>query len=135
MSQPQIDSNRELVEQAYQAFNDGDIETVTSFMADDIEWIEPEGLTFGGTHRGADTVVEDVFGPTMSQLDDLELTIDRIVDAGDTMVVLGRATGTATATGTDLTAQFAHVHDIADGKIERFTQYTDTFRWRDAIEA
>jgi hypothetical protein len=133
MPRQQPDSDRALLEEAYRAFNDGDVETVTSLMADDVEWIEPDGLPFAGTYRGPAAVVEHVFEPVLEQFETLELGIDRFVGGDGTTVVLGTGHGTARETGTELASPFAHVHDVSDGRIARFVQYTDTYRWREAI--
>jgi ketosteroid isomerase-like protein len=50
------------------------------------------------------------------------------LDAGDTVVVLGRYHGTYKATGRALDAQLVHVWRVADGKAVAFQQYTDTLQ-------
>lgn len=135
MAQATAKSNVELLEDGYKAFNEGDIESVSSLMNENIEWIEPEGLPFGGTHHGPEAVAENVFGPVMDQFESLELDVERFIDGGDTVVALGTAHGTIRETGTELNNPFAHVYDFEDGQIARFAQYTNTYLWLDAIEA
>ena len=122
-------NNLEIVGDAYRAFDAGDLDAVTALMDDGIEWIEPEGLAVGGTHRGPGAVVEDVFGPTMAEFDGFEVEVERFVDGGDTVVALGTSHGTHRETGTSIDAPFAHVIDLADGRITRFQQHTNTYRW------
>lgn len=135
MSQATATGNVELLKEGYRAFNDSDIESVMAIMSEDIEWTEPEGLPFSGTHRGPETIVENVFTAVMEQFEDLNLEVDRFVADGDTVVVLGTARGRGRETGKDLDNPFAHVYDIEDGQITRFVQHTNTYLWRDAIDA
>ena len=58
--------------------------------------------------------------------------VDRLLACGDTVVMQGRYTGTAQATGRELSPQVAHIWDVADGKIVRFQQYTDTWLFEEA---
>ena len=53
---------------------------------------------------------------------------EEFLDAGDTVVVLGRYRGTYKATGRTLDAQFVHVWRVEDGKAVAFQQYTDTLQ-------
>lgn len=135
MSQATATRNVELVEEGYRAFNEADVEGVMAIMAADIEWTEPEGLPFSGTHRGPEAIVENVFAPVMEQFADLELDVDRFVADGDTVVALGTGRGRGRETGKELDNPFAHVFDIEDGQIARFVQHTNTYHWRDVIGA
>jgi uncharacterized protein len=49
-------------------------------------------------------------------------------DAGETVIVTGRYSGAYKATGKKIDAQFAHFWTLADGKVARFQQYTDTLQ-------
>jgi uncharacterized protein len=58
-------SNVRIVQDTYEAFNDGDIDSVTAAMADDIEWVEPEDSPYGGIHHSPEAVLENVFQPCL----------------------------------------------------------------------
>lgn len=135
MSQATANSNVELIERGYEAFNAADLDAVTAVMADDVEWTEPAGLPYAGTYQGPAAVVENVFGRVAADVDGLELDVERIVDGGDTLVVIGTARGTVRETGERLDCPFAHVCDFEDGRLSRFVQYTDTAIWRQAVDA
>ena len=51
-------------------------------------------------------------------------------DAGSTVVIEGRYTGTYKNTGNSLDAQFCHVFKIHNGKVTSFQQYVDTGQWQ-----
>lgn len=126
-------SNVETVEEMYAAFNEGDLETVVGRMDPDIEWIEPEGSPYSGTHRGPEAVVENVFKRVMEEIEDFEVATERFIDGEDTIVVVGTARGTAMASGKPLNVPLAHVCDLADGRMTRFVDYTDTLAWQQAL--
>ena len=117
--------NIESLEQMYAAFNQGDTETLLNGWADDITWIEPEGSPSAGTHHGPDEVLENVFGTIPDTFDRFEAAPDRFIDSGDTVVVEGQFMIT-TESERDYEIPFAHVCELRDGKLQQFTDYTDT---------
>lgn len=135
MASAKAKSNLEIVREAYAAFNEGDIETVTGIMDADVEWTEPEGSPYSGTYDGPDAVVENVFARSMEDVEGFEVATDRFIDGGDTIVVLGTARGTVMRSGKSLNVPFAHVCDLEDGRMTRFVDYTDTHRWQQAFSA
>jgi ketosteroid isomerase-like protein len=50
---------------------------------------------------------------------------DDFLDAGDRIVVLGRARGRAMATGEEFEVPFAHVWTLSDGVPSQFVGYVD----------
>jgi ketosteroid isomerase-like protein len=56
-------------------------------------------------------------------------------DAGDTVVVEGRYTGSFKKTGKSVDAQLCHVWRVRDGKLVSFQQYTDTAQFQDVMGA
>ena len=88
MAEATAKSNVQVLQDGYNAFNEGDFESVLALMDENIEWIEPEGLPFGGSHHGPEAVAENVFGPVMEPFESLELDVDRFIDGSDTIVVL-----------------------------------------------
>ena len=48
------------------------------------------------------------------------------IDGGDTIVALGKYSGTYKATNKSFEADFAHVWKLREGKAVRFVQYVDT---------
>ncbi len=54
------------------------------------------------------------------------LTPTDYVADGDIVVSLGRFTGVHGASGKSVVAPYAHVWEVAGGRIQRFRQYIDT---------
>lgn len=54
-------------------------------------------------------------------------------DAGDTVVVEGRYTGTFKKTGKTMDAQMCHVFKLRDGKVTSCQQFVDTAQWQAVV--
>src|SRR5262245_17375261 len=114
------------VQGVYQAFAKGDVPGVLGFLTADIEWIEAEGFPYGGTYICSDAVLEGVFMRLGTEWDGFAAVPDEFIDAGETVVVLGKYSGKYKVTGKSFQANFAHVWKTREGKAFKFVQYTDT---------
>jgi len=130
-----MSSELDAVKDVYEAFGRGDVPAVLGAMAEDVEWNEAEGMPYGGTYHGPQAVLENVFGPILEDVDGFTVSPQRYVGEGETVISLGRYTGTGKATGRALDVPFAHVWELRDGKVARFTQHVDTAKFVDAVLA
>ena len=80
----------------------------------------------GNPYVGPDAVAQGVFFRCATEWDGFAVVVEEIIDAGDTIVVLGRYKGTFKATGRAQNTQMAHVWRVADGKAVKFQQFADT---------
>lgn len=131
----EMTSNLDIIQESYDAFARGDIESVVATFAADITWVEAEGGPYGGIYRGPADIVENVFGPLDEEWEDFRAEPNRFLDAGDTVVTTGTYAGTYVATGERFEAPFAHVWDLEDGDVVRFQQYVDTALHIEPLEA
>ena len=133
MSQQNVD----LIRGIYDAFGAGDIPGVLGRMSPDIEWNEAESFTYadGNPYRGPDAILGGVFARLGGEWDGFAAVPEEFLDAGDSVVVLGRYRGTCKATGEPVDAQMAHVWRVKDGKAAAFQQYTDTLQFARATGA
>lgn len=117
--------NVQTLRSAYEAFARRDIPSVMAAFHEDIEWHEPDSVPWGGEFHGQDGV-----GQFFDQLGQYwrELTVEpeEFIDAGDTVVVPIRLTGTG-AGGPSESASL-HLWRMRDGKAASFTEYPDTAR-------
>ncbi len=123
----------EIVSGLYAAFAVGDVPAVLGALDPAMQWNEAEN----STHADGNPYVgpEGAGGLFMRLVTDIEpfaVHPENFIDAGDTVVVEGRYRGTWKATGKPVDAQFAHVWQVANGKVVRFQQYTDTKQWSEA---
>jgi len=121
-------TNADSVRSLYEAFARGDAAAVLAGFSPDIVWNEAEHFSLAdrNPYHGPQAVAEGVLGRLMTEWDGFTVSPKRFHDAGRTVVVEGRYTGTFKATGRPLDAQFVHVWDLEDGKVVRLQQYADT---------
>jgi ketosteroid isomerase-like protein len=120
--------NVELIRAVYDAFAAGDVPGVLGRFSDAIVWNEAEDFPYAdkNPYVGPHAILEGVFMRIGAEWDGFALKIDELIDAGDTVIALGRYLGTYKATGKPQNTQMAHVWRVADGKATRFQQYADT---------
>lgn len=102
-------------------------------LAPDVEWTEAAGFPYGGTYRGADEIVRNVFARLGSEWEGFRPDVENFYDAGDTIIVTGFYRGTYKKTNRAMAASFAHVITLKDGGIVRFVQYVDSRKVWEAI--
>ena len=119
------DEDVERVRSVYAAMARHDAEQLADALAHDIEWTLPEALPWGGTRHGPGGIraMVEIFG---EHVEGAWADPDDFLDAGDRIVVLGRARGTVRATGEEYEVPFAHVWGLTDGVPSTFRGYLDT---------
>ena len=120
--------NVALIRGIYDGFAAGDVGAVLGAMSPDIVWNEAENFPYadGNPYVGPQAVAEGVFARCIGEWDGFAVNVEEILDAGDTIVALGRYGGNCKATGKAMNAQMVHVWRIAEGKAVAFQQYVDT---------
>lgn len=126
-------TNLEIIKASYAASEVGDAEGILADVAADIKWTEMEGYPYGGTYTGPEEIVEGVFKRILDDWDDYRVITDRYYDAGDSIIVSGWYAGTYKKTGKSLKCRVVHLWELAEGKIVRFEQFTDSKLVADAI--
>jgi ketosteroid isomerase-like protein len=120
--------NVAIVKGIYQAFATGDVPAVVGAMSPDIEWNEAENFPYsdGNPYRGPDAILSGVFARLGSEWDGFGGLPEQFLDAGDTVIMVGRYVGTCNATGRAMNPQVAHFWTLEGGKAVRFQQLCDT---------
>lgn len=118
MSQQDVDTIRG----AYEAFGRQDIDGLMAAFDDGIEWDVPDSVPWGGQYRGKEEVGR-FFGGLGEYIDELNVEPREYIDAGDTVVVLGRHHGNIG--GEPFETRFAMVWTMDGGKAVKFKEYSD----------
>jgi ketosteroid isomerase-like protein len=120
-----MSDNTELIQNAYSAFRDGDIEGVLGVLGERVEWDVTAILPQGGSWRGRAGAGE-FFENLGSHWADLSLDVEQMVSEGDDVVVIGRAAGRLREHG-DAAAgySFVHMFTVGDGAVTRFREWAD----------
>ncbi len=118
--------NPRIVLRLYQAFAEGDLDTILEIIHPDVVWIESEGIPYGGTFVGRDAVFEGVFGNIAAEWDNFIAAVDEVIDGGKQVVTVGRDSGTYKATGKSMEAPTISVWTLNHkGQVFRFLQVID----------
>jgi len=122
--------NVAVVKGIYDAFSVGDVPGVLGRMAPGIVWNEAENFPYAdrNPYVGPQAIAEGVFMRIGAEWDGFAVVPEEILDAGDTIIALGRYLGSFKATGKKQSTQMVHVWRIKDGKAVQFQQYADTLQ-------
>lgn len=120
-------TNRQLVQQAYQKVKAGDMQSFLNSLTEDVQWQLPEmeNVPFAGTWHGREQVGQ-FFNTVAQAQDDGELELEEFIAQGDKVVVLGRFSWRVKSTGRVSASDWAHVWTVKSGKITHFCEYVDT---------
>jgi uncharacterized protein len=78
-------------------------------------------------------VVAGLFEPLGRDFDSFTTVPDDFITDGERVVSIGRYSGITKSTGRTMSAPFVHVWTVADGRLRRFVQYTDSAAWNEAF--
>ena len=119
---------RAVVEAAYEAFAQGDMDRFAGLMASDIVWNEAEGNPYAdlNPYEGPEAVMSGLISRLATEWESITVTPSEYVVDGDRVVVFGRYDEVYKPTGEHLDIPFVHSWTVADSKLAEFQQYTDT---------
>jgi hypothetical protein len=125
--------NVEIVQRAYAAFNDADIEKVLAILDPDIEWNASE-VFFDQprTYRGRRAWQEEFLRDLMDVFAQYRSEPEDVIDAGDQVVSIVHVGGPGRRSGAEATARVGHVLTLRGGRLVRFTEFKEP---REALEA
>lgn len=126
-------SNIEVIQQLYRTFHKQDYDGFRSICTKDLEWIQNDGFPGGATRKGASEVIEKVFKANNNNWENFAYHIEEFLDAGKSVIVIGRYAGRNRNSGKSMSAAAAHVYDLRDGKVCRFRMFADTKTIWDAM--
>jgi ketosteroid isomerase-like protein len=130
--------NVSFLKSLYDAFGRGEIPAVLGAMSPHIQWHQAEGNPYrpgGEAWVGPDAVLNNLFMRLGAEWDGFSVHPRSFHDAGSSVIVEGRYTGTYKPTGRSMDTQFCHVWDVKDGKVTRFQQYVDTAKLQEVMTA
>jgi ketosteroid isomerase-like protein len=120
----------------YDALGRGDVPGVLALLQSELEWTEAERFPYySGTWRSPQEILNKVFIPLARDWDGFSAKADDFIAEGDRVVSLGVYSGIFKSTGRSMTAPFAHVWTVRDGRIAKFDMYTDTAKVLEALRA
>jgi uncharacterized protein len=120
MSQEKV----EVVRRSYEAFMRGEQEAALSAYSPYSEWDDSRFRPEGKVHRGRDEIAE-VVRNWVGTWTDYSIKLERVIDAGDRVVVLYEERGTGKGSGLRLTTRVGMLITVAAGQITRTVVYSN----------
>lgn len=117
--------NKEIVEELYRCFRQQDVECFKQLCSPSIIWQQNQGFPGEGTHQGPTAVLNKVYKAFNLEWKRWTFVIERILDAGEDIVVLGYFNGTLRDSGQHFKLAASHIYSFSAGKVVKFQQFTD----------
>ncbi len=121
----------DIVKQVYRAFNAGDMATWLTFLAPTFEWHAADNSPIAdhSPYRGLDAVRSEVLPRLAALFPGMQLRADEILATENKAVMLGYYHNLPQKAGGKTEAQVAHILTFQNGKIVKFQQYLDTYKF------
>jgi ketosteroid isomerase-like protein len=130
-----VSENSDALKRGYEAFNSGDVETVSEIFADDASWEGPNtsGVPMSGMNEGKEAVLQ-ALGQIGEDFEKFHVSPDELVEEGDTIVVLSHLDG-KTKSGTEVKLPGVEIWRMSEGKAKRVQSLVDTAELKKALES
>jgi ketosteroid isomerase-like protein len=122
--------NVELARAIHEAWARGDFGARTELLAEEFSWDQHADAVEAGSRRGVE--VGQSLRRIFEVYENYRITAEEFIDAGDHVVVMGRATGTAKTSRMELDQRFAFLWTVQRGLLTRLQVFTDP---KEALEA
>ncbi len=122
----------EAVRAAYAAIGEGDMDPYLTLFDEQGAFTEPSSLPYGGTYRGH-AGLDELFGKLDEHWEGLAFDVQKVLDAGDHVIVISRVSGRARATGRTFAEPITEVLEMRGGKIADSHSRLDTARLLEAL--
>jgi uncharacterized protein len=129
-----MSENADILKRGYEAFNSGDVQTVSEVFADDASWEGPNtpGVPMSGKNEGKGAVLQ-ALGQIGESFENFHVSPDEMVEQGETIVVLSHLDG-KTKSGTEVKLPGVEIWRMSDGKAKRVQSLVDTAELKKALE-
>jgi ketosteroid isomerase-like protein len=125
-------ANIRIVEALYAAFSQRDLPRIFDLLSPDVEITQSVELPWGGHYRGHEGA-KQFFAKLGAHLNST-LTLERLVDSGDSVTAVGWTQGTVNGTGARYRVALVHRWTIAGGSISRAEFLIDHPAMQEALQ-
>jgi ketosteroid isomerase-like protein len=130
-----VTSNKAIIRATYEASPEQKGERLRAALAPDASWTEAAGFPYAGTYVGFEAIAAGVFQRLATEWIDYRAQAHTYLEDGDQVAAFGVYSGTYRATGKAMTATFAHLYRLEDGKIVGMEQVVDSAMVTQALDA
>jgi uncharacterized protein len=111
--------NVELVRQIYASWRPGSSPAASNLLGPEIEWVNPSYALEPGTRTGIEAFAS-ITGELDEAVSDFRMDVERLIDAGDRVVVIATMRGRGSSSGVEIERRHGSVWTIRDRKAVRF---------------
>ena len=119
-------SNKDVIRGTYEASPSQKGERLRAALAPEASWTEAAGFPYAGTYVGFEAIAAGVFQRLATEWIDYRAQAHTYLEDGDHVAAFGVYSGTYRATDKAMTATFAHLYTLKDGKIVSMEQVVDS---------
>ena len=130
-----MSTNLDIIRGTYEGPSEQNGRNLVAALAEDARWTEAAGFPYAGTYVGAEQIVANVFQRLATEWINYQAKVHTYLCEGDRVAAFGVYSGTYRATGKAMTASFAHLYRLQDGKIATMEQYVDSHQVQLAVQA
>jgi uncharacterized protein len=117
-----VSDNVDIVRGLHEAWNHGEDLVELGVIDEDIEYVNPPDAMEPGTRRGREGWTR-AMGMILESYDDAHIEVERILDAGQRVVVLATFQVRGRGSGVPMERQQGYVWTLRDGRAVRFEWY------------
>jgi len=110
------------VQEAYQAFSQGDIAGAVAGIAEDADWVTSDELPLGGTLHGRDEIAK-AWSQIPEYFDEFSVKPDEFIDAGDRVVMPITARGRPHGSAQTVEVPETQGYTVRNGTIVEVREY------------
>lgn len=128
-------ANLDLIRATYEGSSEDNGRNLLAAFAPDTTWTEAEGFPYAGTYVGPDAIIAGVFHRLGTEWIGYKAEVHTFMEDADRVAAFGVYHGTYKVTGKSMTASFAHLYEMRNGKIASMVQYVDSHMVSQALRA
>lgn len=127
-------TNLDIIRATYEGTSEENGKHLLAVLAPDATWTEAAGFPYAGTYVGAEQIVAGVLQRLGTEWEGYSAKAHTYLADGDRVAAFGIYSGTYRKTGKAMTATFAHLYHLQNGKIIRMEQYVDSHLVQQAMQ-
>jgi ketosteroid isomerase-like protein len=126
-------TNLDIIRATYEGSSEENGKSLVAALAPDVKWTEAAGFPYAGTYIGPEEIMTNIFQRLATEWIDYQAKVHTYLADVDRVAAFGIYSGVYRKTGKAMTATFAHLYRLKDGKIISMEQYVDSAMVREAL--
>lgn len=117
--------NKDVVAELYRCFQKKEIKRFRQYCSPSIIWQQNSGFPGEGIYQGPEAVVDKVFKAFNNEWKHWSFEIERMIDTGNDIVVLGHFSGYLRDSNQKFKIAASHIYSFKEGLVVKFQQFTN----------